>query len=305
LIDVLALDVTAMKFRKLVSLLKKSAKDWIDDDAPRQSAALAFYTILSLSPLVILGLKIASIFINRSAVQSHLLSEVQGMAGIDARNEVQALLASARKIPGGITATTLGFITLLFGASGVFGELRSALNNIWDAPLRSESSVWRLVRERLFSFAMVLSVGFILLVSLVASAVLDAISKFFTRLLPLPDGALVAFNFAASFCGIAILFALIFRYLPETRVEWKDVRLGAVMTAIFFTIGKTLLSLYLGRMTPGSAYGAAGSLVAVVIWVYYSAQVFMLGAEFTHVHMLTGRDTPAIDGRSSPKSSAA
>jgi membrane protein len=272
-----------MKAKVLLSHLRQSFKDWNDDNAPRLGAALAFYTILSISPLVILTIAIVSLIFDRSRVQSHLLTEVQGLVGSSGKDAVQAMLQSGRKASSGTLSTVVGIITLAFGATGVFGELRSALNQIWDLDPKTSSGLLGLVRERFFSLGMVFSVGFILLVSLVVSAALAAISKFFGGLLPLPEFVFQALSFVVSLCAISILFGLIFKYVPETSVEWRNVRVGAIATALMFTVGKTVLGLYLGKASPGSAYGAAGSLVAMVIWVYYSAQIFYFGAEFTHV----------------------
>jgi membrane protein len=278
-----------MNVNLLLALLKRSYADWNEDNAPRLGAALAFYTILSISPLVILVVAIVSLVLGRSSAQSHLLDQVQSLVGMDGRNAVQSMLASGQKASSGIVATLIGLGTLLFGASGVFGELRSALNTIWEAKPPATPGVWGMLRERLFSFGMVFSVGFVLLVSLVASTVLAAVGKFFSGVLPIPALLLTAINFGVSFLGIAVLFALILKYVPETEVEWSDVRWGATATALMFTIGKTLLGLYLGEASPGSSYGAAGSLVAMVIWVYCSAQIFFFGAEFTHAHALARR----------------
>jgi membrane protein len=272
-----------MNAKVLLTHLRQSFNDWNDDNAPRLGAALAFYTILSISPLVILAIATVSLIFDRSRAQSHLLAEVQGMVGSAGRDAVQAMLQNGRKASSGTLSTIVGIITLAFGATGVFGELRSALNQIWDANPKNSSGLLGLVRERFFSLGMVFSVGFILLVSLLVSAALAAITKFFSGLIPLPGFFLHALSFVISLCAISILFGLILKYVPETRVEWRDVRVGAVATALMFTIGKTLLGFYLGKATPGSAYGAAGSLVAMVIWVYYSAQIFYFGAEFTHV----------------------
>ena len=279
-----------MKISELLSLLKTSFADWNTDNAPRLGAALAFYTILSISPLVILVVAIVSLVFDRSSAQAHLLSQVQSLVGADGRNAVETMLASGQKASSGIFATAIGLLTLIFGASGVFGELRSALNTIWEAKPKNSSGVWGMLRERFFSFGMVMSVGFVLLVSLVASAALAAMTKFFSGLLPIPSFVLGTFNFLLSLAGIAVLFAFILKYVPETKVEWSDVRVGAIATALLFTIGKSLLGLYLGKASPGSAYGAAGSLVVMVIWVYYSAQIFFFGAEFTHVHAMAKRE---------------
>ncbi len=279
-----------MKIKAFVPILRQSFSDWNDDNAPRLGAALAFYTILSISPLVVLVIAIVSLVFDRSSAQAHLLDQVQSLMGVEGRTAVQSMLTSSGKASSGILATLIGLATLLFGASGVFGELRSALNTIWDADPKIHSGIWGMLRERVFSFGMVFSVGFVLLVSLVASAGLAAVTKFFSGLVPFPPFMLASVNFLVSFVGIAVLFSLILKYVPETPVDWSDVRIGAVATALLFTIGKSLLGVYLGKASPGSAYGAAGSLVVLVIWVYYSAQIFFFGAEFTHVYAMTRRN---------------
>lgn len=293
-----------MRSKEFVGLLKQSFTDWNDDNAPRLGAALAFYTILSISPLVIFVVSIISLVFDRASAQAHLLSQVQALAGTDGRNAVQAMLVSGQKASAGIFATIIGLVTLLFGASGVFNELRSALNLIWEADPKKSAGLWGMLRERIFSLGMVFSVGFVLLVSLLASAGLAATSKFLNSMLPIPPFVLGVFNFLLSFLGIALLFALIFKYVPEAKVSWKDVRLGALVTALFFTIGKTLLGLYFGKASPGSAYGAAGSLVVGVVWVYYSAQIFFFGAEFTHVYSAS-KDRIANQAREPLQRSAA
>ena len=282
--------------QRWVGLLRQSFSDWNDDNAPRLGAALAFYTILSISPMVILVVALVSLVFDRSRAQQHLLSQVQSLVGSDGRTAVETMLASGQKASSGIFATLIGLATLVFGASGVFGELRSALNTIWDAKPAKTSGIWGLLRERVFSFGMVISVGFVLLVSLLASAGLAAMTRFFSGLLPIPSILLAILNFSLSFFGIALLFAFILKYVPETEVKWSDVLVGATATALLFTVGKSLLGLYLGKASPGSAYGAAGSLVVMVIWVYYSAQIFFFGAEFTHVHSLSKEQS-----RSQPK----
>jgi membrane protein len=286
-----------MNLRLFTRLLRRSWNDWNDDNAPRLGAALAFYTILSISPLTILVLAIISLVFDRASAQTHLLEEVRALTGPEGRNAIQSLLVSGQKAFSGIFATLLGMLTLLFGASAVFGELRSALNTIWEAEPRNESSIRGLIRERVFSFGMVIGIGFVLLASLLASAGLDVMAKFFSNLLPVPPLLLGVFDFFVSLGGIAILFGMIFRYVPETKVEWTDVRVGAVATALLFTIGKLLLGLYLGKASPGSAYGAAGSLVVTVIWVYYSAQVFYFGAEFTHVYAMSKSGQPLASSK--------
>jgi membrane protein len=212
------------------------------------------------------------------------LSQVQGMIGQDGGKAVESMLANAQKPAAGILGTIVGILSLLFGASGVFTELRSALNLIWEVKPEETCGVVALLRERFFSFGMVLSIGFLLLVSLVVSTVLAAIGKFFGGLLPIPSPALAILNFLLSYLGVAILFGLIFRFVPEAKIRWRNVWPGALVTAMFFTIGKTLIGLYLGKSSVGSAYGAAGSVIVVIVWVYYSAQIFFFGAEFTYAY---------------------
>ena len=202
--------------------------------------------------------------------------------GPDGAKAIRGMIEHAQKPVSGIFASIIGLITLLFGASGVFGELRSALNKIWEVKPETSSGILAMIRVRFFSFGMVLAVGFLLLVSLIISAALAAIGKFFGGLLPMPEFVLSGINFVVSLLAIAVLFALIFKYVPETKIAWKDVWVGALATALLFTIGKFLIGFYLGKAGVGSAYGAAGSLIVVIIWVYYSSLIFFFGAEFTH-----------------------
>ncbi len=288
-----------MNLKAIPDLFKRSLTDWNDDNCTRLGASLAFYTIMSISPLVLFVIAIVSIFLSRSTAQAELLNEVQATIGPQGRTAVQSMLAGSEKASAGIFATLIGIATLLYGASYVFGELRSALNTIWGATPKQSSGVVAYLRERFFSFGMVLSVGFLLLASLLVSTALAVISKFAAEHLPIPASVLAVANFLISFFGIALLFGLIFKYVPETKVEWADVRLGALATALLFTIGKSLLGLYLGKASPGSAYGAAGSLVVLVLWVYYSAQIFYFGAEFTHIYSLFRNGTLPPPGSAS------
>jgi membrane protein len=264
-------------------MLSKTFSAWSEHEAARLGAALAFYTILSLAPLVILVIAIVALIFGHSAAQNQLLGQVESMIGSQGSEAVKGMIEHAQKPVSGAFASIIAVITLLFGASGVFTELRSALDKMWDVRQKSEGVVWGTIKQRFFSFGMVLAVGFLLLVSLVISAVLAALGKFFGGFLPLPEFVLSAINLAVSLVGIAVLFALIFRYVPGTKVAWKNAWIGATVTALLFTIGKFLIGLYLGKAAVGSAYGAAGSLVVVIVWVYYSAMIFLFGAEFTHV----------------------
>ena len=293
-----------MRIRELFPVLKTTFSNWNDHNAPRLGAALAFYTILSLSPLVILAVALAGLIFSRSTAQAHILAEVQGLIGADGGKAFQTVLGGTQKPSTGLLSTIVGLLSLLFGASGVFGELRSALNMIWDVEPGESSGIMGFVRERFFSFGMVLSIGFLLMVSLVLSTILAAAGKFFGGLLPVPASVLMVLNFLVSFIGIAGLFALIFRFVPAAKVQFKNVWLGALATALLFTIGKTLIGLYLGKSSVGSAYGAAGSVIVVIVWVYYSAQIFFFGAEFTHAYSCRG--LPAqTSSESAPHSAAA
>jgi membrane protein len=293
-----------MSTKDLLSILKTTVAAWNKHEAPRLGAALAFYTILSLSPLVIIVVALAGVIFSRSTAQAHILSQVQGMIGVEGGKAMESMLANAQKPAAGILGTIVGLLSLLFGASGVFTELRSALNLIWEVNPENTSGVVALLRERFFSFGMVLSIGFLLLVSLVVSTILAAVGKFFGGLLPIPSPVLAVLNFLLSYIGVAVLFGLIFRFVPEAKVRWVNVWLGALATALLFTIGKTLIGLYLGKSSLGSAYGAAGSVIVVIVWVYYSAQIFFFGAEFTRAYS-EHRSAPAPGGSEAARHSAA
>jgi membrane protein len=276
-----------MNTRNLLSIFKETFFNWNKHDAPRLGAALAFYTILSLSPLMILVLALAGLVFDQSTARTQVLNQMQAMIGAEGARAIGVMLTNAHRPASGMLGTGLGLLSLCFGASGVFGELRSALNTIWDVPAANSNGIVTVLRERFFSFGMVLSIGFLLMVSLVVSAVLAALGKYFAGFLPVPAALLMVFNFLVSFIGIAILFGLIFRFVPaapSAMLRWKNIWLGALMTALFFTVGKTLIGLYLGKASVGSPYGAAGSVIVLIVWVYYSAQLFFFGAEFTHAY---------------------
>lgn len=288
-----------MKLKLLWTTLRQTFSAWSDHEAPRLGAALAFYTILSLAPLIILIIAMVALVFGHSAAQDQILSQVQGMTGQDGAKTVRAMIEHAQKPASGTFASIIGLITLLFGASGVFGELRSALNKIWEAKPETSSGILGMIRERFFSFGMVLAIGFLLLVSLILSAGLAALGKFFGGVLPMPEFVLSGINFLVSLAAISVLFALIFKYVPETKIAWKDIWVGAIATAFLFTVGKFLIGLYLGKAGVGSAYGAAGSLIVVIIWVYYSSLIFFFGAEFTHV-LERSQGSPAQEAVAKP-----
>jgi membrane protein len=272
-----------MSLKAVWSILKQTASDWLDDDASRLAASLAFYTLLSLAPLVIIAVAIAGLLLGPEAARGQIAGALSDVVGHEAAKGIQAVVASARSTASGTIGTIVGAVTLFVGASGVFGELQFALNSIWEVRAKPGGGVLGEIKTRFFSFTMVLGVAFLLLVSLVLSAVLSAIGGFFATSLPGGELFWQALNFVISLALVTGLFALILKYVPDVEIEWSDVWIGASMTALLFTIGKSLLGLYLGKASIASSYGAAGSLVVLIVWVYYSAQILFLGAEFTQV----------------------
>lgn len=266
-----------------IELLQAAASKWNEHNAPRLGASLAYYTLLSMAPLAVLLVRISELIFKKTAEQQ-LLSRVAEIAGYSSAKTVQMLLSSAHQANGTL-ATLIAVITLLFGASGVFVELRDSLNTIWEAPPPS-SSTWRdWVGQRLMSFVMVLALGILLLLSLALSAVFTFFQRFLTGVTPVHFAvAGEVANFVVSFAGLAVLFALIFKFVPNVPIAWREVAIGALATAVLFDIGKALVGFYLGTAGIGSTYGAAGSLVALVVWVYYSAQIFFFGAVLTRVY---------------------
>jgi membrane protein len=265
------------------TVVKETVSDWIDDDASRLAASLAFYTLLSLAPLVIIAVAVAGVVLGPAAARGQIAQELSSVVGQDAAQGIQTIVASAKSPASGAVGTIIGVVTLFFGASGVFGELQFALNSIWEVKAKPGRGILGEVRDRFFSFAMVLAVAFLLLVSLLFSVVLSAVGH--TVAVYLPGGELVwqVCNFLLSLAVITGLFALIFKVIPDVEIAWSDVWSGAAVTALLFTLGKSLLAFYLGKASVGSSYGAAGSLVVLVVWVYYSAQILFLGAELTQV----------------------
>jgi membrane protein len=269
------------RFSEIKSLLMTTATAWLDREGQRLSAALAYYSMLSLAPLLIFIMSIAALAFGKSSAQGQIIGQAQNFLGNEGAQVLQGMLYNAQKPASGILASAIGFVVLLYGASNVFSELRSALNKLWDAHPQSPSGVWGWLKSNLFSIGMVLAIGFLLLIALVISAVLSAAAKYFSGILPVPAAVLYVLDFLITFGGIVVLFALIFRYLPDVRIPWRNLWVGSIVTALLFNIGKYLIGIYLGKAAPGSSYGAAGSLVAVVVWVYYSAMIFYFGAELT------------------------
>jgi membrane protein len=272
-------------------ILAKTAHAFFADNVSRLGAALAFYTTLAVAPLLVIAIAAAGIFFRDAEVGQRVVGEIQGLVGPQAGAALKSIQNSAVTSTGTV-ATLIGVGTLLFGALGVFHHLQAALNSIWRVEAPALGGWRELVRARLFSLATVLVTGFLLLVSLVASAALSWLSSQTVAWFGLPVMALQALNNALSFAMVLLLFALIFKLLPDTHVAWRHVWLGALVTALLFTVGKTLLGYYLGRARVTSAYGAAGSLVALLLWCYYAGQIVFIGAEFTRVASLSngGRD---------------
>ena len=263
------------------ALLVRTYQEWNGHDAPTLGAALAYYSVLSLAPLLVVAVAIAGVAFRKEAVQNQILAQVTSLMGSSGAEAIRAMLTSAQSPKAGVIAASISIVVLLFGASGVFSALRSALNRIWDIQPRETSGFRAMLREQLFSFAMVVGIGFLLLVSLVATTALAALAKVVSSYVPAP--LVQSANMLVSIAGITVLFALIYRFVPEQTLPWRRLWPGSFATAILFTVGKDLLGLYLGKASVGSGYGAAGSLVVLLVWVYYSSQLFLFGAEFTRI----------------------
>ena len=266
-------------------LVQRVSTSWIDDYAPSMGAALAFYTMFSLAPLLLIVISVAGLVFGQDAARGEIAAQLQSLMGKRGASAVQDLLASVQQPAEGTAATVLGLVLLFVGATSVFGELQNSLDRIWRAPVRDKVAGWlSLVRSRLMSFGMVMAIGFLLMVSLVASAGLAAMGRWWDTMFGGWYLLALATNAVVDFLLAAVLFALIYKVMPRVHVQWRDVWIGAVFTALLFTIGKTLIGLYVGRSGVTSGFGAAGSLVVVLLWVYYSAQIFLIGAEFTWVY---------------------
>lgn len=277
-------------------LLGQSFQAWMRHKDSRLGASLAFYTLLSLTPLLLVVVSIGGLVFGRTVAEGHLIQQIRDLIGPQGAAGVQALLAGTHSAKHGIIATVIGLTTLLFGASGVLLELRDALNTIWEVPPDPTSglrSIVQIIKQRLFSFALVLAIGFLLLVSLVVNAWIAAAGTFFAGVLPAPEVLLDTANSVFSFVVITGLFAAIYKIMPDMHLEWRDVLLGSAVTSVLFTAGKFLIGLYLGKASFASTYGAAASLVIIIVWVYYSSQVFFLGAEFTKVFSTLYGSQPA------------
>lgn len=270
--------------RRWFQILKQTGVEWFDDEAPRLAASLAYYTLLSTAPLSLLSVAIVGFFFGEQAARGQIASQIATVTGPQAATAIQGIIQNAHNSEGGTLSAILSIVLLIVGASGVFGELQLALNNMWGVKPKPNRGIRGFVRDRFLSFTMVLGVAFMLLVSLIISAALATIGRTLSSALPGGEAVWQVLNFLISLAVITVLFALIFKVVPDAEVRWRDTLVGAGVTALLFTIGKLLLSLYLGKSSVASSYGAAGSVVAFVVWVYYASQILFLGAEFTQVY---------------------
>jgi membrane protein len=270
--------------KKLPRLLKKSFAKWSDDNAMRMAASLAYYTAFSLAPMLLAAIGIAGLVFGEEAARGQIYEQLRGGLGSSVASAIQELVQAAAKPAQGITGTVVAFVLVLFAASGVFGELKDALNIIWKTQPKTGSGILAWIKGRFFSIGVVLGICFLLLVSLVINAGLSAAESYGSSFLPFAPLVLQVISTLISFGFITVLFALLFKKLPDATVAWRDVWIGSIVTAVLFTLGKTGLEIYIAKASPDSAYGAAGALALVLVWVYYSAQIFLMGAEFTNVY---------------------
>jgi membrane protein len=272
-----------MQSREIGQIIHRSLASWFTDDASSMGAAIAFYTLFSIAPILLIVIWIASSFIAPDAVQAQVLAQVQLIVGNTGAAAVRTLLVSVRNSVNNGYSSAVGVVTLLIGATSVFAELQNALNRIWRTPqAQGGRGLWQVVRNRLLSFGLVLCVGFLLLVSLIVSAGLEGVNTWLVTVISDWHTVVFALDVIIGFAITTVLFAMIFKYVPRERITWGDVWIGALVTASLFTVGKLFIVVYLGRVAFSSAYGAAGSFLVLMLWVYYSAQIFLLGAEFTY-----------------------
>lgn len=286
-----------MRLRNGFRLLKETFQEWNEDKVPLYAAALAYYTVFSLAPLLLIAITIAGAVFGEEAARGELVGQIQGLVGQEGAAAIQTMIENTQKPgSGGTIASIIGVVTLLLGASGVFGQLQEALNAVWEVKPNPKQGWKSFLQSRFLSFAMVLVIGFLLLVSLVLSAVLAGVGTFFGGLVPGYAAVGQLLNFLISFAVITVLFASIYKFLPDVKVPWRNLWVGAAVTSLLFSIGKYLIGLYLGSSGVTSTYGAAGSIVVILVWVFYSAQILLIGAEFTQVYS-KHRGTPIQPSR--------
>ena len=291
-----------MKARDLGWILNRTVAGWWNDNVPRLGASLAYYTLFALAPILIVAITIAGFFFGAEAVQREVTGQISGLVGQDGAEAVQAMLVAASQRSGNGVATAIGILTFFLGATGAFLELQTALNGIWRVKPKPDAGINDMLVQRLLSFGLVIGVGFLLLVSLLVSAALSALNSYIGRLVP--DVAMLwqGVNTLVSLGVVTLLFAMIYQFLPDVDLRLRDVWVGALVTAGLFNIGKFLIGLYLGTSGVATTYGAAGSVVVLLIWVYYSSQIVLLGAEFTraYVERFGGRPVPSEHATKDP-----
>ncbi len=267
------------------SLLREAVDAWLNDYAASMGAALAFYTVFSIAPLLLIVISVAGLVFGEQAARGEILAQLATLVGTDSARTVESMLGSLNRPDAGLLGSAVGLVTLLIGATTVFAELQNAMDRIWRAPARPPGNgLWQLLRSRLLSLGMVLGIGFLLMVSLILSAALAALGKWWGPWFGEVAFVANAVDLGVGFLLITAMFAMIYKWIPRTHVDWRDVWIGAAMTSLLFTLGKSLIGLYLGRSGVASPFGAAASLVVLLLWVYYSAQIFLFGAEFTWVY---------------------
>ena len=271
--------------KKVFSLLKATFRAFTEDKALKMSAALAYYTIFALAPLIMILISLASIFYGKEATQNQVFNQLNGLVGNEAAMQIQDIIKNIALSQDSTFAIVVGFFTLFLGATGVFIEIQDSINQIWRVKAKPKKGWKKMLVNRFLSFSMIISLGFLLIVSLVINGVILAFSAKLSEYFPDVTVLLVQLiNASITFVVIAALFAIIFKYLPDVIISWKDIRIGALFTALLFTIGRTLIGLYIENVAPGSTYGAAGSLIVILVWVYYTSAILYFGAEFTQVY---------------------
>ncbi len=281
-------DITSLAGHKqLLAISRAAFNAWIDDHAPSMGAALAYYTLFSIAPLLLIVISVAGIWFGPEAARGEIFGQLSGLVGAAGASAIQDLLQSVNKPADGVAATGIGIVLMLVGATTVFAELQDSLDRIWRAPVRVGSGLWSLLRTRLLSFGLILGIGFLLVVSLLLGAGLSAIQAWWTPRMVGWELMLAIANQVVSFTLVTLMFAMIYKLMPRARIEWRDVAVGSFATSTLFAWGKWMIGLYIGGSGMSSGFGAAGSLVAVLVWVYFSAQIFLLGAEFTWVYAHT------------------
>ena len=294
------------RLRRLFDLCRRAVVSWVDDFAPSMGAAISYYTVFSLAPLLVIVIAVAGAVFGREAVQGEIVGQLQGLIGREGAIAVQGLIKSASEPAKGLVAGAISIVVLMVGATTVFAELQSALDRIWHVPEKEKpSGLWAVLRARVLSFGLILGLAFLLMVSLSVSAGISAFGSFASGLLPGWEVLLQGINMLLSVGITTVLFAMIFKFMPSVEIEWSDVWVGSVVTAVLFEFGKFAIGLYLGKSGVNESFAAAGSLVVLLAWVYYAAQIFLLGAEFTKVYSEDNGSHAGVNAGAATRNSAA